>query len=119
MPAASPEFVYKVVSRAAADAAAAALEFPHAPIDLADGFIHFSTATQLAETLRLHFAGQDNLVVFAVRCADMGQGLRWEPSRGGALFPHHYGELSRAAIGEMASISVAADGSVKLPIWVK
>jgi len=119
MPAANPEFVYKVVSRAAAEAAAAAAEFPRAPIDLADGFIHFSTAAQLAETLRLHFAGQSDLVVFAVRCAAMGQGLRWEPSRGGALFPHHYGELSRTAIGERAGISVAADGGVTLPAWVK
>jgi uncharacterized protein (DUF952 family) len=115
----NPDFVYKVVSRAAADAAASAGEFPRAPIDLADGFIHFSTATQLAETLRLHFAGQADLVVFAVRCADMGQGLRWEPSRGGALFPHHYGDLARTAIGEAAAISVAADGSVTLPAWVR
>jgi uncharacterized protein (DUF952 family) len=119
MPTPNPDFVYKVVSRATADAAGAAGEFPKAPIDLADGFIHFSTAAQLAETLRSHFAGQGDLVVIAVRCAAMGQGLRWEPSRGGALFPHHYGDLTRAAIGETASISVAANGSVTLPAWVK
>lgn len=115
----NPDFIYKVTSQAAFDAARAAGEFPRMPIDLKDGYIHFSTATQLAETLRLHFAGQGDLVVFAVRPADMGPGLRWEPSRGGQLFPHHHGGLSRTAICETAAIAVAADGSVSLPDWVK
>ena len=114
-----PDFIYKVTSRAAFDAAAGASAFPRMPIDLRDGYIHFSTATQLGETLRLHFAGQGDLVVFAVRAAGLGAGLRWEPSRGGQLFPHHYGELSRAAIAETADIAVATDGSVKLPGWVQ
>ena len=114
-----PAFVYKIVPRALFDATAAAGEFPRMPIDLKDGYIHFSTATQLSETLRLHFAGQGDLVVFAVKPADMGAGLRWEPSRGGQLFPHHYGELSRAAIGETADVTVAAAGSVDLPGWVR
>ena len=113
-----PAFVYKIVSRAVFDAAAAADEFPRMPIDLKDGYIHFSTAAQLGETLRLHFAGQDGLVVFAIDCADMGAGLRWEPSRGGQLFPHYYGELSAALIDTTADIAVAADGSVALPGWV-
>jgi uncharacterized protein (DUF952 family) len=114
-----PDTIYKVVTRPTFDAAAGAGEFPRAPIDLKDGYIHFSTATQLAETLRLHFAGQADLVVFAVRTADMGSGLRWEPSRGGQLFPHHYGALARSAIGQTADIAVAADGSVTLPGWVQ
>lgn len=114
-----PDFVYKVVSRGAFDAAVAAGDFPRAPIDLKDGYIHFSTALQLAETLRLHFAGQGDLVLFAVKASAVGEGLRWEPSRGGQLFPHHYGELGRAAIGDTAGIAVAADGSVALPDWVK
>lgn len=116
---ANPDFIYKVTSQAAFDAAGAAGEFPRMPIDLNDGYIHFSTATQLAETLRLHFAGQGDLVVFAIRAADLGTGLRWEPSRGGQLFPHHYGELSPSAIGQTAAIAVAADGGVSLPDWVK
>ena len=115
----NPEFVYKIASHASLDAAKAAGEFPRAPIDLKDGFIHFSTATQLAETLRLHFAGQSDLAVIAVRTADLGAGLKWEPSRGGALFPHHYGALSSSAIGQTAFVSVAADGSVTLPDWVR
>ena len=114
-----PEFIYKITSRAAFDAASAAGAFPRMPIDLKDGYIHFSTAAQLSETLRLHFAGQGDLVVFAVRAAGLGTGLRWEPSRGGQLFPHHYGELSRSVIGQTADIAVAADGSVRLPGWIK
>jgi uncharacterized protein (DUF952 family) len=113
------DFIYKVVTRAVLDAARAAGEFPRAPIDLKDGFIHFSTASQLSETLRLYFAGQSDLAVIAVRTADLGEGLRWEPSRAGALFPHHYGTLGASAIGQTAIVSVSADGSVTLPGWVR
>jgi uncharacterized protein (DUF952 family) len=115
----TPDFVYKVVTRAAFEAAAGAGEFPQMPVDLKDGFIHFSTAAQLAETLRLHFAGQSNLVVFAVRPADLGDGLRWEASRGGQMFPHHYGPLGQDAIGRHTDVSVAADGTVELPDWIR
>jgi uncharacterized protein (DUF952 family) len=115
----NPDFVYKVVSRAAFDSAASAGEFPQMPIDLKDGFIHFSTATQLRETLRMHFNGQSDLVVFAVKPVDMGVGLRWEASRGGQLFPHHYGPLGRAAIGRQVRVSVAEDGAVDLPDWIQ
>ncbi len=64
-----------------------------APVDLADGFIHFSTAAQVAETLAKHFAGAPDLVICACHTDDMGADLRWEPSRGGALFPHLYRAL--------------------------
>ncbi|MDU8943342.1 DUF952 domain-containing protein [Ovoidimarina sediminis] len=63
-----------------------------APVDLADGFIHFSTAEQLGETAAKHFAGADGLWVLAV-AADGLDALKWEPSRGGALFPHLYRAL--------------------------
>jgi uncharacterized protein (DUF952 family) len=115
----NPDFVYKIVARAAFDAAAAAGAFPQMPIDLKDGFIHFSTAAQLRETLRLHFAGQSDLVVFAVKPYDMGAGLRWEASRGGQLFPHHYGSLATSAIGRQVAVSVAEDGAVDLPDWIQ
>jgi uncharacterized protein (DUF952 family) len=59
-----------------------------------DGFIHLSTATQLAETLRRHFSGQSDLVLVEVDPGDLGDALRWEPSRGGDLFPHLYGPLA-------------------------
>ena len=61
-----------------------------APVDVADGYVHFSTATQLAETLRRYFAGERGLWLLAVDADTAGDAIRWEPSRGGALFPHLY-----------------------------
>lgn len=119
MSSSDPDFVYKIASRAAFDAARGADAFPVMPIDLKDGFVHFSTARQLGETLRLHFAGQSDLVVFAVATAGLGDGLRWEASRGGDLFPHGYGTLSPGLVGQSAMVSVGADGTVDLPDFVK
>jgi len=65
-----------------------------APVDLKDGFIHFSTAGQLADTLALHFSGEDGLLILAAAAETLGDALRWDPSRGGDLFPHLYRELS-------------------------
>ena len=67
--------------------------FRGSAVDLRDGYIHFSTAAQVAETAARHFAGQSDLVLVAVDAAALGDKLKWEPSRGGALFPHLYGEL--------------------------
>lgn len=64
-----------------------------APVDLADGFVHFSTAQQAAETAAKHFAGTEGLVLLACEADAMGDALKWEVSRGGALFPHLYREL--------------------------
>ena len=64
-----------------------------APIDIVDGFVHFSTAAQAAETAAKHFAGQDDLQLLAVEADRLGDALKWEPSRGGDLFPHLYGPL--------------------------
>lgn len=64
-----------------------------APIDVADGYIHFSTAEQAGETAAKYFAGVDGLVLAALDADTLGDGLKWEPSRGGALFPHLYGPL--------------------------
>ena len=64
-----------------------------APVDLADGFVHLSTAEQAAETAARHFAGEDGLMLAAVETDRLGEALEWEPSRGGALFPHLYREL--------------------------
>lgn len=72
--------------------------FAGAPVDLADGFIHFSTADTVAETAARHFAGQDGLVLAAVDAAALGDSLKWEVSRGGALFPHLYRELSLSEV---------------------
>jgi len=64
-----------------------------APIDVADGFVHFSTADQATETAAKHFAGAEGLMLLALEAENLGDALKWEPSRGGALFPHLYGPL--------------------------
>jgi ornithine lipid ester-linked acyl 2-hydroxylase len=72
--------------------------FTGAPIDLADGYIHLSTADQLEETLTKHFAGQANLIVADLDLTALGDTVRWEVSRGGQLFPHVYGVLPMSAV---------------------
>ena len=81
--------------------------FAGAPIDLADGYIHMSAAAQLDETLAKHFAGQKDLTVAAVDLAALGDAVRWEPSRGGQLFPHLYAPLPVSAAVEIKSLPVA------------
>ena len=73
-------------------------ETPGAPIDIQDGYVHFSTAEQAAETAAKHFAGQEGLILAALEADALGDALKWEPSRGGALFPHLYGPLRRADV---------------------
>ena len=72
--------------------------FTGAPVDLADGYIHMSTADQLNGTLEKHFAGQEGLVIAEIDLSGFGDALRWEVSRGGALFPHLYAELPFASV---------------------
>jgi len=83
--------------------------------DLRDGLIHFSTAEQAAETAARHFAGQDDLLLIAVDSARLGSALKWEPSRGGALFPHLYGALALAAVRKIEPLPLAADGRHAFP----
>ena len=85
--------IYKILPSAEWDAALARGRFDGSAIDLKDGFIHFSAGDQWAGTLRLHFAGQRDLVLVGIEAERLGEALRWEPSRGGALFPHLYGPL--------------------------
>jgi uncharacterized protein (DUF952 family) len=90
--------------------------FAGAPVDVADGYIHMSTAAQLEETLRKHFAGIEELYIAAVDVAALGPLVRWEPSRGGALFPHLYGTLSLDAVVAHGKLARHEDGSVRLPV---
>jgi uncharacterized protein (DUF952 family) len=83
--------------------------------DVRDGFIHFSTAGQLAETLRRHFSGRDGLVLVSVSVAHLGEQLRWEPSRGGDLFPHLYGKLDPASASRVDDLPLRADGTHAIP----
>lgn len=100
--------IYKIATRAQWAAAEATGVFQGAPIDLADGYIHFSTAAQVADTLAKHFAGQRDLLLIAVRAEH--DALRWEVSRGGQLFPHLYAPLPVAAAVRVTEIPLAADG---------
>lgn len=75
-------------------------EFTGAPVDRADGYIHMSAADQLDETLANHFAGQTDLVIATMDLTKLTDALKWEVSRGGALFPHYYGALPIAAVVE-------------------
>src|SRR5690606_41648059 len=77
--------------------------------------IHFSTAAQMRETAARHFAGQQDLVLVAVEAAALGGARRWEPSRGGDLFPHLYGPLDLAAVRAVAPLALGADGRHQLP----
>lgn len=90
--------IYKILRRAEWRAAQAAGSFTGSAVDHRDGYIHFSTAAQAQETARLHFRGQADLVVLEVDAAALEAALVWEPSRGGALFPHLYGGLNIAHV---------------------
>jgi uncharacterized protein (DUF952 family) len=90
--------IYKICDENEWRAAETAGTYTGAPVDLADGFIHFSTAAQVAETAAKHFAGREGLLLLSVDAEALGSALKWEPSRGGALFPHLYGHLPVSAV---------------------
>ncbi|WP_095590511.1 DUF952 domain-containing protein [Actibacterium ureilyticum] len=83
-----------------------------APVDLADGFIHFSTAAQVTETAAKHFADESDLVLVAVEADTLGDALKWEPSRGGALFPHLYRDLTLADVVWDKSLPLGLTGHI-------
>jgi uncharacterized protein (DUF952 family) len=107
--------IYKICPRALWKAAERDGTFRGAPVDHADGFIHFSTAAQVAETAAKHFAGATDLVLVAVDASALGQALRWEPSRGGALFPHLYGDLPIDIVRWVKPLSLGSDGRHRFP----
>src|SRR6185436_2039092 len=90
--------IYKICPKGLWTQALQAGVFAGAPVDHADGYIHFSTAAQAAETAARHFAGRTNLVLVAVDAAVLGSALRYEPSRGAQMFPHLYGMLPLSAV---------------------
>ena|ERR1700686_1416404 len=97
------------------DAAVRSGEYRGTADDLRDGFIHFSTAEQVAESARRHRAGQAGLVLIAVESAQLGERLKWEPSRGGALFPHLYGRLGPSEVARVEPLSLGPDGEHIFP----
>jgi uncharacterized protein (DUF952 family) len=102
--------IYKILPRAEWETAKTAGAFLGSAVDLADGFIHFSAAGQAEETARRYFAGQADLYVLAVEAEALGPALKWEPSRGGALFPHLFGPLSCNQVIEARPAPLRADG---------
>ena len=102
--------IYKILPRTEWTAAQAAGVFTGSAVDLADGYIHFSTGPQAAETARRHFAGKADLVVLEIEAAGLGEALVWEPSRGGDLFPHLYGHLAVAAVRTVTPAPLGDDG---------
>ena len=107
--------IYKICDAAMWHAAESAREFRGAGIDVKDGYIHFSSADQVAETVAKHFAGAADLVLVAVDAAALGAALKWEPARGGALFPHLYGTLPLSAVLWVKPMPLRADGRREVP----
>ena len=107
--------IYKICPADLWDAAIAAGIFRGSPVDLADGFIHFSAAGQVAETAAKHFAGASGLVLAAFDDAALRPPVRYEPSRGGALFPHLYGPLDPHLALWVRPLPLGADGRHLLP----
>ena len=109
------DLIYKICTAAQWRDAEDKGVFQGAPIDLADGYIHFSTAGQVAETAAKHFAGQGDLLLVAVDAAALGVALRWEVSRGGVLFPHLYASLDPRSTLWARPLPLGADGRHVFP----
>jgi uncharacterized protein (DUF952 family) len=107
--------IYKICHAALWREAELAGEFAGAAVDLADGYIHFSTVEQVPETAARHFAGVADLVLVAVDPKALGSALRYEPSRGGAMFPHLYGKLSLSAVRWVTPLPLGPNGRHQFP----
>lgn len=111
----SDRIVYKIMSAAELKQMQRDGEFCGSPTDIADGYIHLSCGSQLAATLDKHFSGVDGLMLVAVDLARLGDTVRWEPARGGHLFPHIHGRLPVGAVVSVAPLERTTDGMVRLP----
>jgi uncharacterized protein (DUF952 family) len=107
--------IYKICPASAWREAERQGVFKGSPVDLRDGFIHFSTASQVEETARKHFAGEAGLFLIAVDADALGDALRWEPSRNNELFPHLYGDLDLGAVVDVLSLRARSDGFHDIP----
>jgi uncharacterized protein (DUF952 family) len=109
------QIIYKIAPEALWREVESNGRFTGAPIDIADGFIHFSSAQQVKETAAKHFAGQTGLLLVAVDGARLGDALKYEVSRGGALFPHLYGPLDLGAVAWVRPLPLGSDGRHEFP----
>ncbi len=108
--------IYKIMGRGEWAAAQAAGVYAGSEHDRRDGFIHFSTAEQAAETAAKHFAGRDDLLLLTIETGGFGEALKWEPSRGGALFPHLYAPLPLNAVMRVQDLPLGKDGAHFFPL---
>ena len=108
-----PTTAFKLIDAGEWTTARDAGRYDGSAVDRTDGYIHMSTATQLAETARRHYAGRSGLVLLSVQTAPLGDSLLWEPSRGGDLFPHLYGPLPVTAVGTVRALLVTEDGQMR------
>lgn len=111
--------IYKICPRQLWHEAEALGRFTGAPVDVADGYIHFSTADQAVETAARHFQGATDLLLVTVDAGALGTALRYEPSRGGALFPHLYGELPLTAVRSVSDLPLGSDGRHAFPLEIQ
>lgn len=107
--------IYHVCKREEWEAESASGAYAGSAQDARDGFIHFSGPDQVKESTAKHRAGQDGLVLLAVDSAKLGDALKWEPSRGGALFPHLYGKLPRDAVISVHDLPLGPDDLHRFP----
>lgn len=107
--------IYKILTAADRESLETNETFAGAPVDRADGYIHFSTADQLPGTLAKHFQTDADLWIAAVNADRLGAALKWEAARGGALFPHLYAPMTRAMVDWISPTPLAANGARLLP----
>jgi uncharacterized protein (DUF952 family) len=107
--------IYKILPASVWSSAIDAGVFNGSPLDLADGFIHFSAAAQVRETAAKHFAGVADLLLVAVSTERLGSALKWEPSRGGDLFPHLYAPLAVELATWVKPLPIGPDGRHVFP----
>jgi uncharacterized protein (DUF952 family) len=112
----TPLTAYKVLTGEQMAALERDGRFAGSPVDLADGYVHLSTAAQLTGTVDKHFAGQRDLHVAAVDLGAFGEALKWEASRGGELFPHLYGPLLLETVVAYSPLERDEGGRVRLPV---
>ena len=107
--------IYKILPKPLWAEAKRTGSFKGSPVDVADGFIHFSTAAQVHDTARRHFSGVPDLLLVAVPASALGDAIKWEPSRGGDLFPHLYGPLPVQLASWVKPLAIDADGRHVFP----
>lgn len=103
-------YIYRLMEPHLWEAAKASGHLLYAPVDDADGFFHLSTDEQVFDTARLHYGQHETLVACGVDPATLGEDLKWEPSRGGQLFPHYYGYVPTEAVVQLVHLAQAKDG---------